>query len=56
MEVCKFGKEKTITEALKMGRRSIEGAVEAVWASLGCSTCDPAATRVWLACQGQGKR
>ena len=39
-----------------MNRRNIEGTLEAAWVSVAGCTCDLAATRVWLACQGQGKR
>jgi hypothetical protein len=56
MPKCKFGIEKTVTEALTMARRSIEATVEATWVSLGGCTGHLTAIRVWLAYQGQGKR
>ena len=46
---CNFGMEKTVTKPFKMVRRSIEGAVEAAWVSLGGCTCHLTAIRVWLA-------
>lgn len=49
MPKCKFDMEKTVTKPFKMVRRSIEGAVEAAWVSLGGCTCHLIAIRVWLA-------
>ena len=48
MAMCKFGKQKTVTKALAMVRRSIEGAVEAAWVSLGGSTWHLTSIRLWL--------
>ncbi|WP_324752107.1 hypothetical protein [Roseovarius sp. Pro17] len=39
-----------------MARMGAEGAVEAVWVSLGGCSCQMTAIRVWLACQMMGKR
>jgi hypothetical protein len=49
MAMCKFGKEKTVTEPFKMVSRSIEGVLTAVWVSLGGCTRHFAAIRVCLA-------
>lgn len=37
-------------------RNGTAGAVEAAWTSLGGCSGQMTAFRVWLACQGQGKR
>ena len=49
MAMCKFGIEKKIAEALTMVRRSVEGALEAVWVSIGGCTYHLSAIRVCLA-------
>lgn len=37
-------------------RRAVEGAASGAWLSLGGSTCQITALRVWLACLTLGKR
>jgi hypothetical protein len=39
-----------------IARKGVDATAGAAWVSLGGCTCQLTAVRVWLACQGQGKR